>query len=149
MDYDYGCVYACATPVFLPNEIRLYYGGSDYYHYGWRSGNLSLATLRPDGFAGFEQKSPETQATIVTKSIEFSSRKLRVSADVKKNGSVKVTVTNLDGDPIWGPVAIRESVTDHVIEVPLADRSDPKDMHIKLRFEIHNAKLYSFGFASE
>ncbi|MHC4642163.1 MAG: hypothetical protein ACYS32_11000, partial [Planctomycetota bacterium] len=28
-DYDWGCVYAAACPVFLEDEIRLYYGGSD------------------------------------------------------------------------------------------------------------------------
>ncbi|MHC4725584.1 MAG: hypothetical protein ACYS9V_15335 [Planctomycetota bacterium] len=31
-DYDWGCVYAAACPVFLENEIRLYYGGSDGHH---------------------------------------------------------------------------------------------------------------------
>ena len=30
--YDWGCVYVAANPVFLDNEIRLYYGGSDGLH---------------------------------------------------------------------------------------------------------------------
>ena len=56
LDYDYGCVYASASPVFLKNEIRLYSGGSDWLHFGWRKGRLALATLRPDGFAGYVQE---------------------------------------------------------------------------------------------
>ena len=53
-DYDWGCVYAAACPVFLEDEIRLYYGGSDGLHTSWRNGFLCLATLRPDGFAGYK-----------------------------------------------------------------------------------------------
>ena len=144
--YDYGCVYACATPVFLPDQIRLYYGGSDYYHYGWRSGNLSLATLRPDGFAGFEQKSPETPATIVTKSISLSSTTLRINADVKTNGTVKITATDLNDHPISHPITIRNSVTDESVELPLTEGNHAENPNIKLLFELQNAKLYSFGF---
>ena len=51
-----------ATPVFLKNEIRLYYGGSDWLHTSWRNGFLCLATLRPDGFAGYEQDSKDRPA---------------------------------------------------------------------------------------
>jgi hypothetical protein len=53
LDYDYGCIYACASPVIKENEIQLYYGGSDWLHDGLRQGYLCLATLRPDGFAGY------------------------------------------------------------------------------------------------
>ncbi|MAI33722.1 MAG: hypothetical protein L7W43_15540 [Rubripirellula sp.] len=147
LDYDYGCVYACATPVFLPNQIRLYYGGSDYNHYGWRSGNLSLATLRPDGFAGFEQKSPETPATIVTKSIPLSSTTLRLNADVKTNGTLKVTATDLNDHPISRPITIRKNVTDESLELPMTEGKHAEIKNIKLRFDLQNAKLYSFGFA--
>ena len=56
LSYDYGCVYACARPVFLNNEVRFYYGGSDWLHFGWRKGCLALVTMRPDGFAGYRQK---------------------------------------------------------------------------------------------
>ena len=31
----------------------LYYGGSDGLHTSWRNGFFCLATLRPDGFAGY------------------------------------------------------------------------------------------------
>lgn len=144
--YDYGCVYACAHPVFLPNQIRLYYGGSDYYHYGWRSGNLSLATLRPDGFAGYEQKSAANPAMIVTKSIDLSSTTLRVSADVQTNGEVKVTITDVHDNPLATPVTIRKTVTDQPIELLIPSANDAESQKIKLRFEIQNAKLYSFGF---
>ena len=57
-DYDWGCVYA-AAPVFTKNEIRLYYGASNGPHTNWRDGFLALATLRPDGFAGYETVAPE------------------------------------------------------------------------------------------
>ena len=65
--YDWGCAYAAAVPVFLPNEIRLYYGGSDGLHTGWRKGYFCLATLRPDGFAGYEPTDDDTKAVITTR----------------------------------------------------------------------------------
>ena len=46
-EYDWGCAYPAAYPVFLEDEIRLYYGASDGLHGGWRNGFLSMATLRP------------------------------------------------------------------------------------------------------
>jgi hypothetical protein len=146
LDYDYGCVYACAHPVFLQHQIRLYYGGSDYYHYGWRSGNLSLATLRPDGFAGYEQKSEAKPAMIVTKPIDLSSTTLQVSADVQTNGEVKVTITDVHDNPLATAVTIRKTVTDQPIELLIPSANDAESQKIKLRFEIQDAKLYSFGF---
>ena len=58
-EYDWGCVYAAACPVFLKDEIRLYYGGSDGLHTSWRNGFFCLATLRPDGFAGYRASEAE------------------------------------------------------------------------------------------
>jgi hypothetical protein len=49
MPYDWGCIFA-AAPVFLENEVRIYYGSSDWYYFGWRKGYLALATIRPDGW---------------------------------------------------------------------------------------------------
>ena len=37
-DYDWGCAYSAAYPIFLEDEIRLYYGGSNWLHFGWRDG---------------------------------------------------------------------------------------------------------------
>ena len=36
--YDWGCVYAAACPVIRDDEIRLYYGASNYQHTSWRDG---------------------------------------------------------------------------------------------------------------
>ncbi|MHA1885671.1 MAG: hypothetical protein ACW96S_11500, partial [Promethearchaeota archaeon] len=53
-DIDWGCIYAAKSPIILNNEIRLYYSGSDGPHTDWRKGYFCLATLRPDGFAGYK-----------------------------------------------------------------------------------------------
>ncbi|OHB76516.1 MAG: hypothetical protein A2W31_13560, partial [Planctomycetes bacterium RBG_16_64_10] len=50
--WDNGCIYSAAYPILRGGELRLYYGGSDGPHTGFRAGGLGLATLRPDGFAG-------------------------------------------------------------------------------------------------
>ena len=91
MAYDWGCVYASACPVFLDDEIRIYYGGSDGYHFGWRNGFFCLATLRPDGFAGYEPLEQNSPAEILTKPIVYHSETLLVSADVQNTGSVTVS----------------------------------------------------------
>ena len=64
-DYDWGCVYAAAYPLFEEKEIRLYYGGSNNLHGGWSDGFFCLATLRPDGFAGYEPTSEDDKAILI------------------------------------------------------------------------------------
>ncbi|MCP5541582.1 MAG: hypothetical protein H7A52_15680 [Akkermansiaceae bacterium] len=140
--HDYGCVYACAGPVFLKDEIRLYYGGSDYLHFGWRTGSLCLATLRPDGFAGYEPESPDQGAVIVTAAIPFTGREIRISADVAAGGSVVASVVDADGRTVRTADPVRETVTDGRL-----NWSDPLAPEvIRLRFELRKAKLYSFSF---
>ena len=143
LDYDYGGVYACAYPVFLDNEIRLYYGGSDYYHSGWRNGSLCLAVLRPDGFAGYEQKSKEKAALLTTTAIPYGGQEIRITADVNRGGSIEVSVVDGKGQDVVTAGTVSKTVTD----VPLKwSKKIGADM-IRLKFEIVNAKLYSFSLA--
>tara|TARA_Y100001978_G_C23457711_1_gene320812 strand:- start:125 stop:616 length:492 start_codon:yes stop_codon:yes gene_type:complete len=143
LDYDYGCVYACAYPVFLDNEIRLYYGGSDYHHFGWRTGNLSLATLRPDGFAGYEQESKDESAIITTTAIPYAGQSIRITADVEEGGSIKVSIIGHEGQDSVAAGTASNTVTDGPLEWNKEINADK----IWLKFELNNAKLYSFSFA--
>lgn len=140
LDYDYGCVYPCAYPVFQEDQIRLYYGGSDYLHFGWRNGSLCLATLRPDGFAGYEQESIDKPAVITTTSIPYSGKGIRITADVKKGGSVKVSVVDKNGNLIATAAIVIETVTDK--QLWFNDKINLNE--VRLQFELSSAKLYSF-----
>jgi len=143
LDYDYGCVYPCAYPVFLKDEIRLYYGGSDYLHFGWRNGSLCLATLRPDGFAGYEQDNMKNPAVITTTAIPYSGKNLQISADVKNGGWVKVSVVDKNGKTLATAENIIETVTDEELKL----NNSIKLNEVQLQFELSDAKLYSFRFA--
>jgi len=141
LDYDYGCIFACASPVFMEDEIRLYYGGSDYKHSTWRTGNLSLATLRPDGFAGYEQESKDKPAIITTTAIPYAGQKIRVTADVDDGGSIKVSIVDDKGQDLVNAGLVSETMTDGPIRLKKSRANK-----IRLKFEINNAKLYSFAF---
>jgi hypothetical protein len=143
LDYDYGCVYPCAYPVFLENEIRIYYGGSDWTHYGWRNGCLALATLRPDGFAGYEQEATDKPAIIITKPVPYSGKDIRITADVDKGGSIRVSIVDDEGQNAMTAKTIFGTVTDEDLKL----RKKVKLETIRLRFEIEKAKLYSFSFS--
>ena len=110
LDYDYGCVYPCAYPVFLKDEIRLYYGGSDYLHFGWRTGSLCLATLRPDGFAGYEQETSDKPAVITTSTIPYNGQAFQITTDVEQGGLVKVSILNKDGERIATAKTVSKTV---------------------------------------
>lgn len=142
LDYDYGCVYPCAYPVFLKDEIRLYYGGSDYLHYGWRNGSLCLATLRPDGFAGFEQENDDQEAVINTKNINYSGQDIMITADVDQGGWIKALIIDNQGNSIASAEEIREKVSNGI----LSFKKPVNAGKIRLQFKVSNAKIYSFRF---
>lgn len=143
LDYDYGCVYACAYPIFLKDEIRLYYGGSDYLHSGWRNGSFCLATLRPDGFAGYEPKSKGKSAVITTAVIPYDGQNFRITADVQKHGWVKTEILDKNGKRLALAKPVAETISDGLLTFP----DQIKSGNIRLRFEFSKAKLYSFALA--
>jgi len=145
-DYDWGCAYAAACPVFLEDEIRLYYGASNGTHNGWRDGFLCLATLRPDGFAGYEPQDKSRPAAIVTQPLVFSGPTLRVTADAK-GGSLRVAVLDADGRRLATGLPITADVTDAAVAFEGgADLAALRGGRARLRFELTGAKLYAFAF---
>jgi len=145
--YDWGTVYAAAYPVFLKDEIRLYYGGCDDEHFGWRNGYFCLATLRPDGFAGYEPISPEAPAVIVTQPILSTGHPLALSADVRKGGSLAATLFDADGNTLAQSEPLKKNATDTRLQWPGTFKSTVlKGKTIYLEFRLKNAKLYSFTF---
>ncbi len=146
-EYDWGCVYAAACPVFLEDEIRLYYGGSDGHHNVWRNGFFCMATLRPDGFAGYKQTESDKPATIKTVPIVHSKGTLRLSADVEQKGYVKVRVFDelnellAESEPLNGRLSDRKVTWRDGFSL---DKLGKKPAQIQ--FEFQNATIYSFSF---
>jgi hypothetical protein len=145
--YDWGCVYAAACPVFKKDEIWLYYGSSDDKHFGWRNGYFCLATLRSDGFAGYEQVSEDTSAFVVTKTLLYKGRTLFLSADIYEQGFVRTRLLNDNDEELAVAKSVRQTVMDIKVEWQneLAIQTLEGKM-IRLEFELRNAKLYSFSF---
>jgi hypothetical protein len=146
-DYDWGCAYPAAYPVFLEDEIRLYYGASDGLHTSWRNGFLAMATLRPDGFAGYTQKDAGKPATITTSPLSPTGGTLRISADVEREGSVKVSVLDESNELLVESGPLTGSMTDAEIQWPDGFSFDELGSEsIQLRFEFKDATIYSFSF---
>ena len=144
LDYDFGCIYACANPIFLKEEIRIYYGGSDWLHTGWRNGCLALATLRPDGFAGYEQNNTNELGRIRTNALDYKGQAVKVSADISKNGWIKASLID-NAHSVISSVQISKTSTD----TNLFDRQVIDEDSVRIEFELNAAKLYSFAFSSE
>jgi len=161
-DYDWGCEFASA-PIFCEDGIRIYYMGDPYTFLSWRDSRLCLATLRPDGFAGYEPLADGTPAVITTKPIVCSGPELRISADVRGGGAIRVMLVDADGKELAASDALTSQPEkwkwNYEINTELTDSkvgwTDDWDFsamdgkEIRLRFELKNAKLYSFTFTAE
>ncbi|MHC4631028.1 MAG: hypothetical protein ACYS9C_07125 [Planctomycetota bacterium] len=147
-DYDWGCIFA-SPPIFRNDEILLYYGANNGRFMGWRDGFFCLARLRPDGFAGYEQVEGGSNktATITTKPVLAVADSLCLSADVTMSGYVKVTLFDKENKELAESELIAKTVTDAEVQWPegFSFRS-LKGSEIRFRFELRDAKLYSFSF---
>ena len=141
-DYDWGCVYPAAYPVVLKDEIRIYYGGSNGKHTSWRDGFLCLATLRPDGWAGYEPEDTGTPAIITTRPVHCRSANLWITCDVQRGGHVKVIALDESG-----LTATSATIAETCTRAPAGQLSLSGDRAVVLRMEITKAKVYSFGFS--
>ena len=140
LDYDYGCVYACAAPIIKKDKIEIFYGSSDYRHSGWRNGSFSMATLRTDGFAGYKQINAKKEGIIITQNIKYNNGLLKINADFNDKGSLKVTVLNKKGKEIAISKTIKKTSMNQIVQF---DRKITEN-NISLKFNINDAKLYSF-----
>ena len=109
--YDWGTIFA-AAPIFHDDEVRIYYGAGDWHFFEWRNGYLALATLRLDGWAGYEPISPESTAVITTELLDFDGETLGVTADVDDGGSVQVEVVDAENARLAASQPITDTVTD-------------------------------------
>jgi len=145
-DYDWGCAYPAAYPVFLDDEIRLYYGGSDGLHTSWRNGFFCMATLRPDGFAGYKASDAAKSATVTTTPVFDGKTQLRVSADVADGGQLVVRVLG-EGKKV---LAESEPLTSTVSDADVRWRNSNALNAIgskpaQLQFAFQDATVYSFS----
>ncbi len=141
-DYDWGTIFA-SKPILKDDMIRIYYGGCNGGHFDWRDGFLCLATLRLDGFAGYEPVKINEQGIVITKPIDFGSG-LRITADAE-GGTVIVSLIDKTGKVLLTSQPITANVTDEL--VIWKDKSELKKVvgkEVRLKFAIKRAKLYSF-----
>jgi len=138
--YDYGCVYCADDPIICDDAVRLYYCGSIKDH-SWRDSTLCLATLRPDGWAGYVPEDPSRPAAVVTEPVECTGKTLRLTADVEKGGSVKVRLLDRAGKEL----VAGETITTNVTAAPGADVAKLHGRAVRVKVEIDKAKVYSFA----
>lgn len=143
-DYDWGCVYPAAHPVILDTEIRLYYGASNGPHTNWRDGFLALATLRPDGFAGYAATTTAQIATLLTHPVVASGKTLRLTADIAPGGWLRATVL----DPTGKTLAVGPRLTATITNAAAAETAALPNQPVRLRLEFQAAQIYSFSFGN-
>ena len=145
-DCDWGCVYPAAHPVFLEDEIRLYYGGSDGLHTSWRNGFFCLATLRPDGFAGYKASDVAEPATVTTTPIFDGKAPLRVSADIANGGKLVVRVLGEEKQLLAESQPLAGTVSDSDVRWLDDSALDAiKTQRARLQFTFQEATVYSFS----
>ncbi|MCY4129305.1 MAG: hypothetical protein OXG15_08705 [Gammaproteobacteria bacterium] len=148
-DYDWGCVFAAACPIFLEDEIRIYYGGNDGLHTSWRNGYFCLATLRPDGFAGYKQKDSNTHAIVTTTPLFCRDDVLLVSADVEMGGELVLRILGDERQVLTESEPLSSTVTNKEIRwrnPRVLTVKNPKP--VQLQFAFRRATIYSFRLIS-
>jgi hypothetical protein len=141
MPYDWGCVFPSA-PVFVDDEIRIYYGASDWYFFDWRKGGLALATLDKNRWAGYEAVDDDDTAIVTTTPLKLDNN-IHITADVGKGGLIVVNVLDSENVTVCSQV-IRTSCTDFSLSFK-SKSFDVAGKKYAIQFKVRRAKVYSFS----
>lgn len=147
---DYSDV-AMSGPLLVGDELWFYYRGSRSNARDKSASykmSMGLATLRRDGFVSLNAGSQPGQVT--TRPLTFTGRTLFVNADISNDGWVKAAVLSPEGQPV-AQLSLEDAIplTTGTVKGEMAWRSagrlsPPGDGHVRIAFELKNAKMYSF-----
>ncbi|MCF7786091.1 MAG: M15 family metallopeptidase [Prosthecobacter sp.] len=142
--YDSECIYAMAGPPILKDgKLMIYYGGDDFPHTGWKRHCLPcLATLRPDGFAGYTPVEADKPAHVLTRTLRLTSEPVCITADLAPGGSLRVLAINDQGTVLDTAEAISTSVTDAPLKWNKGPLTAPA---ARFRIELDHAVLYAIS----
>jgi len=138
-------------PVVVRDELWFYYFGArsaereDVENWSFAIG---LAKLRRDGFASLN--AGQAPGQIITRPMTFKGKKIFINADVAEGGWVKAALLTRDSEPLASytlddsiPLA-KDTAKGRMSWKAEKEISRPGDSHIRLVFQLKNAKLYSF-----
>lgn len=152
-DWDRGNLQCCSQPVYLDEEIRYYYTGTDCNHgTNWelRPGQtmgLGMATLKPDRFIALDAGARE--AELLTFNFSLCGPELFINADIQRRGSVVVELLEGDGKPITAFAADRcvalrgDSLAHRVRWQDQGDAAALVGKMVRVRVRARHASLYS------
>lgn len=140
--YDSECIYAMAGPPILQNgQLMIFYGGDDFPHTGWKRHCLPcLATLRPDGFAGYEAEDTNKPATVITTA--FRAAIIGISADVSTGGSIQIKALDDQNTLLDEAQVITSDVTDAELKWKNGAVSG-KVVHFEI--QLNHARIYALN----
>lgn len=146
--FDAGCLWTSSTPIYLPEEIRFYYGA----YPGWNSDlendstGIGLAILPRDRFAAIEPTDAIAQVTL--KSIELRNvKRITINADAT-DGDVRVELLTAEGYRVAGytrdqSVIITGNSFRHPVNWEGKMVADLAAGRYQLRLHLKNARLFA------
>ena len=151
-DWDQGNLQCASSPVFLDNEIRYYYMGTDMSHKThWelepQRAGLGLAILKPDRFVALS--AGQETAELLTYALKLPSNKVLVNATTGPNGWMRLEVLEADGKPTAGfseadCAPITGDATAHAVHWKGADAgATVAGRPVRLRLRAQNAEVFS------
>ncbi|WP_395735860.1 M15 family metallopeptidase [Prosthecobacter sp.] len=142
--YDSECIYAMAGPPILKDsKLMIFYGGDDFPHTGWKRHCLPcLATLRPDGFAGYTPADSGLPAQVQTTQLRLTADPVSISADVNPGGSLRVSAIDEQESVLDVAEVISTSGTDMRLKWKKGQKTATT---VRFRIEMENATLYAIN----
>jgi hypothetical protein len=148
-------IYAGVGVVRTGDGLSMYYGGYAVGHHEPneafdRSGVMSRATLRLDGYTSYD--AGEAAGTLTTRFLAHRGRRLELNVATAPGGSVRVELLDADLRPVAGhgasaadPIA-GDFVARTVTWQGRQDLAGTAGKPLALRFTMKRAKLYAFQF---
>jgi len=149
--WEQGNLQCASQPVFLDDEIRYYYAGTDMFHKShWelepQRAGLGMARIKPDRFVCLA--ADKAAAEFVTVPFRLRSPAILVNADAARGGSVQVDLLDAGWKPVKGATNQGRLITGDSLghAVQWADaRSVEKHVgeQVRIRLRAKNARVFS------
>lgn len=145
----YGIVETESKLKGAPKELSIYVPEGHWTH----ATEIRRYTLRIDGFVA--AKAPLEGGEIITKPLQFSGKRLSLNFATSAMGHLRVELTDANSTPIPGfslaecDETFGDSLDRTIIWNGNSDTSTLAGKAVRMRFELHDAEVYSFLFTNE